>query len=440
MTVEPGPIDLVPVDVGAPGYGDLHDELPLWSAPFGLWILDRVPMAPAQTVLDLGAGTGFLSIELAERCGPQATVIAVDPWHEAMRRLRRKAAHRGLRNLRLLEQDAASIELPDGSVDVIVSNLGVNNFDDPAAVVRRCARLARPGAVLLLTTNLVGHMAEFYEVFRGVLVQTGQADRLPALDAHVAHRASVGSLTTLLEPGGFAIEAVEQGSFRLRYATGSAFLRHHFVRVGFLQAWKGIATPGREAETFAVLEAALDDLVAREGELSLTIPTACVQARRRAPADLRFRDIVPADIPTLFDLRPRTRENALTLDELRALGITPDSVAGWLEATTRGWLCEAPGGGAAGFCMADRRSGELLVIAVLPEHEGRGVGAGLMQRAEAWLAQSGCTVAWLTTDLDPALRAYGFYRHRGWVDWKQERGLRWMQLDLAVAAARSAAR
>ena len=58
-----------------------------------------------------------------------------------------------------------------------------------------------------------------------------------------------------------------------------------------------------------------------------------------------------------------------------------------------------------------------------------------MQCAEEWLARSGCVRAWLTTDLDPALRAYGFYRHRGWSDWKLERGLRWMQLTLARVEA-----
>lgn len=275
---------LEPIDSDVPGFGDLYDELPLWSAPFGLWILDRVPLAPTQTVLDLGAGTGFLSIELAERCGPRSTIVAVDPWHEAMQRLRRKVAQRGLGHVRLLEQDAADIELPDGSVDVIVSNLGVNNFADPARVVQRCAQLARPGAPLLLTTNLVGHMDEFYEVYRSVLRQTGQADRVQRLDAHVAHRATIDSLTTLLEPNGFVVETVERGSFRLRYATGSALLRHHFVRLGFLQAWREIATPGREAETFAALAVALDAEASRRGELALTIPTAGVRARRRETA------------------------------------------------------------------------------------------------------------------------------------------------------------
>lgn len=146
--------------------------------------------------------------------------------------------------------------------------------------------------------------------------------------------------------------------------------------------------------------------------------------------NVSIREITSADIPALFHVRPRTRENALTIGELRALGITPESVATWINGSTTGWLWESSDGEVAGFCMADRGTGELLVIAMLPAYEGRGIGGQLMQHAETWLAESGCTSAWLTTDLDTSLRAYGFYRHRGWADWKLERGLRWMQLEL----------
>ncbi|MBS1200982.1 MAG: GCN5-related N-acetyltransferase [Proteobacteria bacterium] len=143
----------------------------------------------------------------------------------------------------------------------------------------------------------------------------------------------------------------------------------------------------------------------------------------------KFREITPADVPALFDVRPRTRENAMTLEELQRLGITPQSVTESLGRSTRGWLCEDSGQVVA-FSMADRATGEFLVIAVLPEYEGRGIGGKLMALAEGWLAESGCGRAWLTTDLDTTLRAYGFYRKRGWTDWKVERGLRWMELGL----------
>lgn len=145
---------------------------------------------------------------------------------------------------------------------------------------------------------------------------------------------------------------------------------------------------------------------------------------------LKFREIVAADVPALFIVRPKTRENALTVEELQRLGITPASVEESLAHTTQGWLCEVSGQ-VVGFSMADRATGEFLVIAVLPEYEGLGIGGRLMALAEAWLAASGCTRAWLSTDLDTSLRAYGFYRKRGWTDWKIERGNRYMQLGLA---------
>jgi ribosomal protein S18 acetylase RimI-like enzyme len=144
---------------------------------------------------------------------------------------------------------------------------------------------------------------------------------------------------------------------------------------------------------------------------------------------LRFREITAADVPALFYVRPRSRQNALTFEELQRLGINPQSVTESLEKTTKGWLCEDSGRVVA-FSMADRATGEFLVIAVLPDYEGKGIGGKLMASAEEWLAASGCKRAWLSTDLDIRLRAYGFYRKLGWTDWKIERGNRYMELIL----------
>jgi len=146
--------------------------------------------------------------------------------------------------------------------------------------------------------------------------------------------------------------------------------------------------------------------------------------------ELTFREITAADAPALFHVRTRTRENAMTLEGLQRLGINPHGVTESLGKSTKGWVC-ADSDRVVAFSMADRETGEFLVIAVLPQYEGRGIGRRLMVLAEEWLAASGCERAWLTTDLDTTLRAYGFYRKRGWADWKIERGLRWMAIDLS---------
>jgi hypothetical protein len=60
----------------------------------------------------------------------------------------------------------------------------------------------------------------------------------------------------------------------------TALLNHHFVKLGFLDAWKHVV-PGREADVFLRLVQTLDDVAARTGELTLTIPIAYVEAMAR---------------------------------------------------------------------------------------------------------------------------------------------------------------
>lgn len=142
---------------------------------------------------------------------------------------------------------------------------------------------------------------------------------------------------------------------------------------------------------------------------------------------MELREVTSADVPSLFYVRARTRENSYTLEGLAGLGITEETVIEKLSSSFKGWLCQFDDS-VVGFCMADRATGELWVIAVLPDFERKGIGNRLMTLAEEWLWASRCNRAWLTTDVDTTLRAYGFYRNRGWVDWKVENGLRWMQL------------
>ena len=139
-----------------------------------------------------------------------------------------------------------------------------------------------------------------------------------------------------------------------------------------------------------------------------------------------YREITCDDIPALFVIRTATDENNLSLERLRALGITEDSVRDRILGSYKGWLCEEDGR-PAGFAMGDRSSGELWVIAVLPEYIRRGIGSELIRRVEDWLWQCGCRELWLTTDVDTGLRAYSFYLKHGWIDSEIRRGVRYMK-------------
>lgn len=258
-----------------------YDEMPLWSAPFGMLLLDRVPMRRGMAVLDVGCGTGFPLLELAQRLGPSCTVHGIDPWRPALARAREKTEQYGAANVHLLEGDAAALPFEDERFDLIVSNLGINNFADPDTVLRECLRVARPGARLVTTSNWRGHMDEFYRVFAEVLRELAPA-ALPALEAHVAHRATPEGLSERLERAGWRVEAVTNREFRMRFSGGQALLAHYFIRLGFAPGWREVVPPEMRGTVRARLVAALDAVAAREGELALTIPYGCVEAAKRA--------------------------------------------------------------------------------------------------------------------------------------------------------------
>src|SRR6266540_7463867 len=92
---------------------------------------------------------------------------------------------------------------------------------------------------------------------------------------------------------------------------------------------------------------------------------------------VEFREVTPADVPSLFYVRTRSRENGYTLEELAGLGITEKTVIEKLSSSFKGWLCQFDDL-VVGFCIADRGTGELWVIAVLPDFECKGIGSRLM--------------------------------------------------------------
>jgi GNAT superfamily N-acetyltransferase len=141
---------------------------------------------------------------------------------------------------------------------------------------------------------------------------------------------------------------------------------------------------------------------------------------------LIYREIQPDDMQAIFDVRVATWHNEHGLEELTAFGITHGSVRVMIEDTHKGWLCEI-NDRPVGFAMGNRSNGEMWVIAVLKEHEGKGIGRKLIGLVEDWLTAEGWKEIGLTTDVDETIRAVGFYRHLGWADWKFQDGDRFMK-------------
>lgn len=127
-----------------------------------------------------------------------------------------------------------------------------------------------------------------------------------------------------------------------------------------------------------------------------------------------FRPATPSDIAECITIRGKTRENAVSAARLAELGITEASWSAQVESKLLpGCICES-NGQMAGYCFGEAATGEVVVLALLPEHENQGIGKELLRLTMAELHARGHSRLFLGCAADPGVRSHGFYRHLGW--------------------------
>ena len=98
-----------------------------------------------ERVLDLGAGGGIDVLLSARRVGPTGFVYGVDMTDEMLDLARANATKAGVRNVEFVKGTIEQVPLPDGSVDVVISNCVINLSVDKPAVLAEMYRVLAPG-------------------------------------------------------------------------------------------------------------------------------------------------------------------------------------------------------------------------------------------------------------------------------------------------------
>lgn len=129
---------------------DIVDTFAGTGNPFSLG-----PLAPGESVLDLGCGAGFDSLLAARQVGPAGHVIAVDMTQAMLDKAQDGARQAGLANIETRLGFAESIPVADGSVDVVISNGVINLCPDKLAVLRELHRILRPGGRIQIADMVV---------------------------------------------------------------------------------------------------------------------------------------------------------------------------------------------------------------------------------------------------------------------------------------------
>ena len=106
---------------------------------------------PGETVLDLGSGGGEDVLLSAQRVGPTGKAYGVDMTDEMLELARRNQRQASAGNVEFLKGTIEDVPLPDGSVDVVISNCVINLSADKSQVFDEAARVLRPGGRFAVT-------------------------------------------------------------------------------------------------------------------------------------------------------------------------------------------------------------------------------------------------------------------------------------------------
>jgi ubiquinone/menaquinone biosynthesis C-methylase UbiE len=117
-------------------------ERDAWQKPDE--VLNALEIGKGQTIADIGAASGYLTVKLSERVGETGTVYAVDIQQEMLDYLRKRVSDRGLKNVILVLGDMDDPKLPANRLDIAILLSTYHEIARPVDFIRKLKQSLKP--------------------------------------------------------------------------------------------------------------------------------------------------------------------------------------------------------------------------------------------------------------------------------------------------------
>jgi ubiquinone/menaquinone biosynthesis C-methylase UbiE len=114
-------------------------------------VLDRLGLRPGAKVLEIGPGPGRLLIPAARSVLPDGEAVGIEIQPAMIARLEKRADQAGVTNLKVIPGDAAQVQVPASSFDLVFMCAVLGEIPDRAAALEQCYRALRPRGILSIT-------------------------------------------------------------------------------------------------------------------------------------------------------------------------------------------------------------------------------------------------------------------------------------------------
>jgi phosphatidylethanolamine/phosphatidyl-N-methylethanolamine N-methyltransferase len=111
--------------------------------------IQRMGIESGDRILEVGVGTGINASLYPRDCA----VTGIDLSSQMLEKARERVARKGIKNVRLLEMDAASMTIADNSFDIVYAPYLISVVPDPVAVAREMRRVCRPGGKIIFLNH-----------------------------------------------------------------------------------------------------------------------------------------------------------------------------------------------------------------------------------------------------------------------------------------------
>src|SRR5256886_4825243 len=111
--------------------------------------IQRMGIKPGDRVLEVGIGTGINAALYPRDCA----VTGIDLSGSMLEKARDRVARKGIRNVRLLEMDAADLKFADDTFDIVYAPYLISVVPDPVAVAREMRRVCRKGGRIIFLNH-----------------------------------------------------------------------------------------------------------------------------------------------------------------------------------------------------------------------------------------------------------------------------------------------
>ena len=260
------------IDLEKKTTANAYEDLPLWSAKPGMLLLDNLKLKKNIKVLDIGCGTGFPTLEIAQRIGNSSIVYGLDPWGKGLEKAKEKAEDKEISNVIFVKGKSQNMPFDSDFFDIIVSNNGFNGKNGNVQVFKECYRILKNKGNICFTAILPSSMRRFYKIFIKAMKENNVQAAKKVINQHINQkRLTIKKYKENLKLANFNMTQINKTSFKINFADEEAFFNYYFFRLNFIIDWLSLIPQRIQKEVMKTIKEEIREEIAKKKHFSIKI-------------------------------------------------------------------------------------------------------------------------------------------------------------------------